>query len=67
MCPICVNFNYEGIVTDGLLVNIDAGFTTSYPRSGNPIYDLSGNGNDGEINNCEIVGYSTEDYKVIER
>ena len=30
------------------------------------LIDLSGNGNDGEINNCEIVGYSTEDYKVIE-
>ena len=48
---ICVNFNYEGIVTDGLLVNIDAGFTTSYPKTGNPIYDLSGNGNDGLLTN----------------
>ena len=48
---ICVNFDYEGIVTSGSIVNIDAGFTTSYPKSGTTIYDLSGNTYNGTLTN----------------
>ena len=48
---ICVNFDYEGIVTSGSIVNIDAGFTTSYPKSGTTIYDLSGNTYNGALTN----------------
>ena len=47
---ICVNRDYEGIVTD-LLVNVDAGFTPSYPQTGTLWYDLSGNGYNGSLTN----------------
>jgi hypothetical protein len=41
---VVLNRDYEGIVTDGLILNLDAGFTPSYPRSGTTWYDntLSG-------------------------
>jgi len=39
---IVTNFDYENIVTDGLLINVDAGFTPSYPTTGSTWYDLSG-------------------------
>ena len=38
------NFQYENIVTDGLQLNLDAGFVGSYPTTGNNWYDISGNG-----------------------
>lgn len=38
------------IVTDGLVLCLDAALPKSYPRSGNTWYDLSGNGNNGAIN-----------------
>jgi hypothetical protein len=37
------------IVTDGLVLHLDAANSKSYPGSGNTWYDLSGNGNDGTI------------------
>lgn len=37
------------IVTDGLILALDAGNTKSYPGSGTTWYDLSGNGNNGTI------------------
>jgi hypothetical protein len=46
---ICVNKDYEEIVTSGLTALIDAGFTPSYPKSGTTIYDLSGNGANGTL------------------
>lgn len=60
---LCVNSNYEGIVTSGLMLNVDAGFRPSIstlPTNtvGNgyggyyPVwYDLSGNQNDGYLAN----------------
>ena len=48
---ICVNFNYEGIVTNGLVLNLDAGFNPSYPTTGTTWYDLSGNTNNGTLTN----------------
>jgi hypothetical protein len=44
------------IVTDGLVLCLDAGNTKSYPGSGTTWTDLSGNGNDGTLENG--VGYS---------
>ena len=38
---IVLNRDYEGIVTDGLLLNLDAGFTPSYPKNGTTWYDVS--------------------------
>jgi len=46
-----LNRNYEGIVTDGLVLNLDAGFTPSYPRSGTTWTDLSLSGNNGTLIN----------------
>lgn len=48
---IVVNSNYEGIVTSGLVVNLDAGFLPSYPKTGNTWYDVSGNSNNGALAN----------------
>ena len=44
------------IVTDGLVLCLDAGNTKSYPGSGTTWTDLSGNGNTGTLTNG--VGYS---------
>jgi hypothetical protein len=38
---VCVNSDYEGIVTNGLVMNVDAGFIPSYPTNGTTWYDLS--------------------------
>ena len=43
--------DYEAIITDGLVFNLDAGFAPSYPRSGTTLYDLSENGNNGTLIN----------------
>jgi hypothetical protein len=41
----------SGIVTDGLVLWLDAGITSSYPTSGNTWTDLSGNRNNGTLTN----------------
>jgi hypothetical protein len=46
-----VNGNYPSIVTDGLVLNLDAGFVSSYPRSGTTWTDLSSSGNTGTLIN----------------
>jgi hypothetical protein len=48
---VCVNRDYEGIVTNGLVLNVDAGFTPSYSTSGTTWYDLSYEGNNGTLTN----------------
>jgi hypothetical protein len=45
------NRDYEGIVTNGLVLNVDAGFTPSYSRSGTTWYDVSSGGNNGTLTN----------------
>jgi hypothetical protein len=45
------NFEYENIVTDGLVFNTDAGFVGSYPTINTTWYDLSGNSNNGTLTN----------------
>jgi hypothetical protein len=45
------NFQYENIVTDGLVLNLDAGFVGSYPTINTTWYDLSGNNNSGSLTN----------------
>lgn len=51
---ICVNFNYEGIVTNGLVLNVDAGFTPSYPTTASLWYDISGGNITGSLTNGPI-------------
>ena len=46
-----LNRNYESIVTNGLVLNLDAGFTPSYPRSNTTWYDISLSGNNGTLTN----------------
>ena len=41
----------ENIITDGLIFNVDPGKNSSYPGTGNAIYDLSGFGNTGTLAN----------------
>jgi hypothetical protein len=51
---IIVNLNYEGIVTSGLIVNLDAGFLPSYPTTSSTWYDISGNVNNGSLINGPV-------------
>ncbi len=46
-----VNKNYENIVTSGLVLNLDATFVPSYPKSGTLWYDICGNNNNGTLTN----------------
>ena len=71
---LCMNFNYEGIVTNGLVLNLDAGFDPSYPTAGTTWYDLSGNTNNGTLtngptfnsaNSGSIVFDGTNDYTTL--
>jgi hypothetical protein len=48
---ICVNFNYEGIVTNGLVLNLDAGFDPSYPTTGTTWYDISSGATNNSLTN----------------
>jgi hypothetical protein len=38
---MCFNLDYESITTNGLVLNLDAGFTPSYPRNDSYWYDSS--------------------------
>ena len=49
----------KGVVQDGLVLNLDAGASTSYPGSGTSWTDLSGNGNNGSLVNGP--SYSSDD------
>jgi hypothetical protein len=49
-----LNRNYPPVVTNGLVLYLDAGFTPSYSSSGTTWYDLSGNNN-----NCTLVNGPT--------
>ena len=50
-------FGLEQIVTNGLVLNLDAANPASYPGSGTTWTDLSGNGNNGTLVNG--VGYNS--------
>ena len=52
-----------GIVTNGLILNLDAGNTASYPGTGTTWTDLTGNGNNGTLVNG--VGYSSSNGGVL--
>ena len=45
------NIDYPPIVTNGLVLNLDAGFTPSYSQSGVTWYDVSSGGNNGTLTN----------------
>ena len=45
-----LGFEVSSIVTDGLILHLDAGDSNSYSGSGNTWYDISGNNNHGTLN-----------------
>ena len=45
------NSDYPAVVTDGLVLNLDAGFTPSYPTTGTTWYDISPSVNSGTLTN----------------
>jgi hypothetical protein len=45
------NIDYPSIVTNGLVMNLDAGFTPSYPTTATTWYDVSSEGNNGTLTN----------------
>jgi hypothetical protein len=70
------NRDYENIVTSGMVLNLDAGFVSSYPTSATTWYDLSYSGNNGTLTNGptfsslsggSIVFDGTNDYVLINR
>lgn len=52
------NFEYEQIITNGLVLSLDSGFMTGYPSTGTTLYDLSGNGNNCTLTNG--IGFSSD-------
>ena len=48
---VAANFDYENIVTDGLVLNLDAGFVGSYPTTASTWYDISGNDKNSTLTN----------------
>ena len=54
---MCFNRDCGAIPTNGLILNLDAGFTPSYPTSGSTWYDTSSAGNNSTLLNG--VGYSS--------
>jgi len=47
---MAANFEYQNIVTNGLIAALDASFVASYPTTGSTIYDISGQGANGTLN-----------------
>jgi len=45
------NADYPPIVTNGLVLNLDSGFTPSYPRSGTTWYDISTSSSNSTLTN----------------
>ena len=48
---LVVNSDYGNVITDGLVLNMDAGFRASYTTSGNTWYDISLNSNTTTLTN----------------
>ena len=46
-----LNFDYESMVTDSLVLNLDGGVVSSYPKGGNTIYDLSSSVSNSTLTN----------------
>jgi hypothetical protein len=55
-------FQGQQIITNGLVLNLDAANKDSYPGTGTTWYDLSGNGNNGTINSGEFIPNSFGGY-----
>ena len=49
----------KGIVQSGLVLNLDAGVSSSYPGSGTAWSDLSGNGRNGTLTNMDGTNFNS--------
>jgi prepilin-type N-terminal cleavage/methylation domain-containing protein len=58
------NQSFENIVTDGLVLHLDAANPASYPGTGNTWFDLSGNGKNGTLNTA--TSFNTSGYFSID-
>lgn len=56
---VVTNIDYPPITTNGLVLNLDAGFIPSYPKNGTTWYDTSSVGNNGTLVNGPT--YSSDD------
>jgi len=56
----CVNRDYESIVTSGLSICLDGGYTPSYPRSETTFYNIGNNNNPLTFSLLNGVGYSSD-------
>jgi hypothetical protein len=61
-----VDRQHANIITDGLILNMDTQYTASYPRSGQSIYDLSGNSHDGTLFNSPTWNGSSIEYDGVD-
>jgi len=50
------------IITDGLVLCLDAGNTKSYPGSGTSIIDLTGSGENGTLTNMDASNHNSDGY-----
>lgn len=55
---LVTNIDYPSIVTSGSVLNVDAGYVPSYPRSGTTWTDLSGQGNNATMVNTPVFSTS---------
>jgi hypothetical protein len=63
---MATRYNYTGgIVTEGLVLNLDAAKTGSYPGSGTLWRDLSGNGNNGTLTNGPTYTGVSKDAAIV--
>ena len=71
---LVANIDYPSIVTSGMVLNLDAGYVPSYPKTGTTWSDLSGNNNNGTLvngptfnsaNGGSIVFDGTDDYMSV--
>jgi len=63
---MCFNIAYPEIVTNGLVLNLDAGFVPSYSRSGTTWSDISLNGNNGTLTNGPSFNSNNNGYIVLD-
>ena len=58
---MATEYNTPRIITDNLISFLDAGNTKSYPGSGTTWTDLTGNGNNAQLQNSSNISYSSNE------
>ena len=57
---------FKPIVTDGMVLNLDAANRRSFVSGSTSWYDLSGRGNTGTLNNMGSTGYTSSNGGTLE-